>query len=69
MWTFCYPWKKRSLADYSSDSSPIPPIDLLADWLSDEPPLATDLHRKQIDSLTKYVGNQVNKWVIFIASS
>jgi hypothetical protein len=32
---------------------PIPPIDLLADWLSDEPPLETDLHREQIDFLIR----------------
>ena len=32
---------------------PIPPIDLFADWQSDEPPLETDLHREQIDFLIR----------------
>lgn len=32
---------------------PNPPTDLFADWLSDEPPLETDLHREQIDLLIR----------------
>jgi Uma2 family endonuclease len=34
-------------------TSPIQSIDLFADWLSDEPPLETDLHREQIDLLIR----------------